>query len=80
MELEHFNPPEGSVILVRESSLDEETEEMFIAALMQRFPKSLIVILAAGMSFEAMEIEELEATLETTIEHKRATAGGISSD
>lgn len=80
MDLEHFDAPEGSVILIKGSSLDQESEELMLGALMERFPGSLIVILGEGMSFEDMELAELEQMLEHLIEHKKATASGSSSD
>ena len=80
MELEYFNPPEGSVILIKESSLDPESEEIFLSALMQKFEGSLIVILSEGMTLESLTFEELEQVLVDLIRHKEATAGGNPSD
>ena len=75
MDLEHFNPPDGDVILIKNSVLDEDGTNLLFSELHQRFPNSVIVALAEGMTFETMEFEELEQLLRDLMAHKEASGG-----
>lgn len=71
IDLETVEVPEGAVILLRGFPLIGEDLGM-IKPIHERFPKSLIVLISEGESFETMELDHLEQMLHDLIEHRKA--------